>query len=96
MSREPRTEPFAGCLGLSAYFPDDKPPPNDDAQILIPVLQCHGEDDDVISIGRGQFTADVLRTLVKEHTFLKFPTLRHECNEEELKRVKGFICEKLK
>ena len=96
LSREPKNEPLAGCMALSTYFPGNKPAVNDDSgQILTPVLQCHGEDDEMISMERGQLTADLLKTLVKDHTFLKFPYMGHECNEDELRRIKTFIDEKL-
>ena len=98
LSREPRDQPLAGCMALSTYFPGNKPATSDDdtAQILTPVLQCHGEDDEMISMERGQLTADLLKTLVKDHTFIKFPYMGHECNEDELIRIKDFIDEKLK
>ena len=104
LSREPRSEPLAGCMALSTYFPGNKPGTSDEisktfgetAQILTPVLQCHGEDDEMISIERGQLTADLLKTLVKEHTFVKYPYMGHECNEEELRRIKTFVHEVLK
>ena len=97
LSREPRNDPLAGCMALSTYFPGNKPATRDDdsTQILTPVLQCHGEDDEMISMERGQLTADLLKTLVKSHTFIKFPYMGHECNEEELMRIKDFINEKL-
>ena len=98
LSREPRDQPLAGCMALSTYFPGNKPATSDDdtAQILTPVLQCHGEDDEMISMERGQLTADLLKTLVRDHTFIKFPYMGHECNEDELIRIKDFIDEKLK
>ena len=45
----------------------------------------------MISMARGQLTADLLKSLVKEHTFMKFPYMGHECNEEELAHIKEFI-----
>ena len=98
LSREPKTEPLAGCMALSTYFPGNKPATNDDdpGLILTPVLQCHGEDDEMISIERGQLTADLVKTLVKEHDFIKFPYMGHECNEDELRQIKKFIDEKFK
>ena len=98
LSREPKNEPLAGCMALSTYFPGNKPATNDDdpGQILTPVLQCHGEDDEMISIERGQLTADLVKTLAKEHDFIKFPYMGHECNEDELRQIKKFIDEKFK
>ena len=86
-------KPLAGCLALSTYFPGNKPVSNneDRDKILTPVLQCHGEDDEMISMARGQLTADLLKRLVKQHTFMKFPYMGHECNEDELACIKDFI-----
>lgn len=93
LTKEERNKPLAGCLALSTYFPGNKPISNneDGNKISTPVLQCHGEDDEMISLARGQLTADLLKTIVKEHTFRKFPYMGHECNEDELACIKEFI-----
>ena len=93
LTKEVTDKPLAGCLALSTYFPGNKPVSNneDRDKISTPVLQCHGEDDEMISMARGQLTADLLKSLVKEHTFMKFPYMGHECNEEELAHIKEFI-----
>ena len=92
LTREPKNVPLAGCLALSTYFPGNKPVSDDkETKIATPVLQCHGEDDELISIERGQLTADLLEELVEKHTFIKFPYMGHECNDEELARIKEFI-----
>ena len=93
LTKEPKDKPLAGCLALSTYFPGNKPTANDtnNDKISTPVLQCHGEDDEMISIERGQLTADLLEGLVKEHTFMKFPYMGHECNQDELACIKEFI-----
>ena len=97
MVKETKSTPLAGCLALSTYFPGNKPETFHNGQIKLdtPVLQCHGEDDEMISMERGQLTADLLASLVKEHTFIKFPYMGHECNEDELARIKDFISNKL-
>ena len=91
LTKEEITKPLAGCLALSTYFPGNKPVSNNEDKISTPVLQCHGEDDEMISVERGQLTADLLKSLVKEHTFIKFPYMGHECNEDELAYIKKFI-----
>ena len=97
LTKEETDKPLAGCLALSTYFPGNKPVSNneDRDQILTPVLQCHGEDDEMISMARGQLTADLLKRLVKQHTFMKFPYMGHVCNEDELGCIKDFIFKSL-
>ena len=98
ITRETKTDPLAGCLALSTYFPGNKPATEEgcETKILTPVLQCHGEDDELISIERGQLTADLLQSLVQHHTFMKFPYMGHECNQDELACIKEFIEDKLR
>ena len=95
--KEAEHTPLAGCLALSCYFPGNKPELSHVSQpkLATPVLQCHGEDDEMISIERGQLTADLLTSLVKEHTYIKFPFMGHECNEDELACIKEFIVKRL-
>ena len=97
ITRETKTDPLAGCLALSTYFPGNKPATEEgcETKILTPVLQCHGEDDELISIERGQLTADLLQSIVQHHTFMKFPYMGHECNQDELACIKEFIEDKL-
>ena len=91
--RDTKNSPLAGCIALSTYFPGTKPTMGEKIQekLHTPVLQCHGDSDEMISFERGQLTANLLKDLVKEHTFMKFPYMGHECNEEELSCVKDFI-----
>ena len=93
LTREPKNAPLAGCLALSTYFPGNKPASDDkdEAKITTPVLQCHGEDDELIGMERGQLTADLVEGLVQKHTFMIFPKMGHECNGEELACIKEFI-----
>ena len=98
LTKEDGSKPLAGCIALSTYFPGNKPVANNESsnKISTPVLQCHGEDDEMISLARGQLTADLLHSLVKDHTFMKFPYMGHECNEDEMACIKKFIDKILK
>ena len=90
---------LGGCLALSTYFPGNMLPTNDlnnlTNKLDTPVLQCHGESDGIVKIERGQITADLLNSHVKDHTFIRLPNLKHEINDEVQALVKGFIAEKL-
>ena len=56
---------------------------------------CHGEDDQMISIERGERTSNVLKELVKTYEFHTFPYMGHEATEEEMNLVSDFICKYL-
>ena len=87
------TEPLAGCMALSSYLPGSGriSPGNTDT----PVWQAHGDRDEMVPYKRGQLTAQVLKELMKEHTFLTYKGMGHEGTQEELNDMQEFIHQKL-
>lgn len=83
-------EPLGGCLALSAYIPGNQTHEAEEKKDT-PVLQIHGEMDDVVTFDRGQKSADVVQKLVKKHSFKAMPYLGHEASPEEMEYVKEFI-----
>jgi len=98
---------LAGCIALSTYVPGNKRPDSKDSQSAessskvptltssVPVLQCHGEMDEMISIGRGRLTNQIVQSLTSDVRFHTFPHMGHESSEEELEIVRKFILDVL-
>ena len=61
-------EPFAGCIAMSTYLPGNK---HDgevrEEKLDIPVLHCHGQQDEMVPYERGLKTGKIISNLVKEH-----------------------------
>ena len=66
------------------------------AKLETPVFQAHGDEDGVVSYKRGQITAEVLQTLVKDHKFLTYEGMMHEATMEELQDIKAWVELKLR
>lgn len=67
---------FPGCVALSTYVPGNLPPLEEGAaKLKTPVLQCHGEADEVVPFQRGQQTYEILKKFVEE---VKFKVSRRE------------------
>merc|ERR1712029_764091 len=80
----------AGCVALSTYMPGNKRPEKPE-KIDTPVFQCHGEEDEVITIQRGQLTNDILNSLASNVEFHKMKYIGHESIREEMELLKIFI-----
>ena len=85
---------IAGCIALSTYVPGNKKPELA-SQIGVPILQCHGEDDEMISLHRGKLTNEIIKSLAKDVQFHTFPHMGHESTMEEMEIVKRFILDTL-
>ena len=57
--------------------------------------QAHGEQDGVVSLGRGRLAANIVSGLVADHKFITYPDMMHEATMEELDDIKTWINEKL-
>jgi len=91
-------ESLAGCLGLSCYLPGGHLTLEQlgrTAPLDTPVFQAHGDDDQVVSYKRGQITAEVLKTLVKDHKLVTYPYMGHEATQGELDDIRDFIMSRL-
>jgi len=88
---------LAGCIALSCYLPGVQGDYDSMVQEKLdtPVFQAHGDEDGVVSYKRGQLTAEVLQTLVKDHKFITYEGMMHEATMEELQDIKAWIEQKL-
>jgi len=89
---------LAGCIALSCYLPGRQEDYDNmlQAKLDTPVFQAHGDEDGVVSYKRGQITAEVLQTLVKDHKFLTYEGMMHEATMEELQDIKAWVELKLR
>jgi len=83
---------LAGTIALSCWAPLHKQmgaakQTNKD----IPYLQAHGDCDPVVPYRWGQMTAQLLKTVLPNHTFKTYKGLMHSSSEEEMQDVKQFI-----
>jgi len=84
------SDKLAGCIALSTYIPGDQVPERD-TKIETPVIHCHGEDDQMISIERGRKTSHALTDLVQKYEFHTYPHMGHEASQEEMDKVQEFV-----
>jgi len=83
---------LAGTIALSCWAPLHKQmgaakQTNKD----IPYLQAHGDCDPVVPYRWGQMTAQLLKTVLPNHTFKTYKGLMHSSSEEEMQDIKQFI-----
>ena len=82
--------PLAGLLCMSTYFAtqeDIKPcAENQD----IPILVCHGRNDDVVPEALGQDAVTVLRKMGYKPEYKQY-NMYHEVCAEQIKDISGFI-----
>jgi len=86
---------LGGCVALSCYLPGGGNPSVSIQGLETPILQAHGELDEVVSYKRGQLTAEVVERLSKRHKFITYPNMGHEGTLEELEDVKQFILQEM-
>ena len=88
--------PFAGIIALSTYLPflriSDKRPVI--KHKTLPILQCHGNYDDVIPTHIGKETFDYLKTGC-EKTEWKEYDMGHQVCSEELKHIGQWLTQRL-
>ena len=88
-------ERLGGCLALSTYLPGKRDAYDFESKSSTPVLQCHGESDEVVPFARGEQTLGALKELVTDVRFQGYPGMAHEAVPGELDLVKSFITEQL-
>jgi lysophospholipase-2 len=88
------TAPFslAGILALSCVIPIHKTIDWETAN-KIPILQCHGDLDNVVKPAYAKWSADMLSTHLPRHTFKTYPRLEHALCKEENKDIQNFFNE---
>jgi len=87
---------LAGCIALSCYLPGSQADYSKlEKKLETPVFQAHGDEDGVVSYKRGQLTAEVMETLVKDHKFITYPGMMHEATMDELQDIRTWIDQKL-
>jgi len=87
---------LAGVVALSCYLPLHKQV--DQAEVVnkdTPVLQVHGDADQVVQLRWGQLTFQLLESkgLLKNHLFRTYRGLGHDINNEVMDDVKDFLAE---
>ncbi|BFZ16942.1 hypothetical protein BsWGS_19981 [Bradybaena similaris] len=88
-----------GVLGLSTwlplnkYFTDDSNPKYNTS---VPVLQCHGESDPMVSYRWGQATRDIIQSFNPNIQFKSYSNMGHSSCNQEMHDVKVFLEEVLK
>jgi len=79
------------CLALSTFVKENILTEEGGEKCATPFLQCHGEDDEMISIDWGRLTRDLLKARVSDFTYQEYANMGHEGTEAELQLVKEFI-----
>ncbi len=74
---------LAGILALSTWLPISKSIPWENVP-RAKILQCHGDEDEMISLDRAEKTADILKKHFQSSmTFKKYTGLNHTINSED-------------
>lgn len=74
---------LAGILALSTWLPLSKSIPWENAQKQ-KVLQCHGVEDNMVSIQRAHKTGDLLKKHLKSNmSFKEYPGLEHTISSRD-------------
>lgn len=84
---------LAGIIALSCWLPMNKLFSSSivTANKDIPILQCHGDCDPIVSYNFGQLTASVLKKISKNVEFKTYNGLMHSSSDEEMNDIKNFI-----
>lgn len=87
---------LAGVLALSCWLPliDDFPEAAHKENLTIPILQCHGTNDDMIRLSWIQSGSQLkIKTFLTNdnYTFKTYPNLGHETCFQEMIHAKEFI-----
>lgn len=83
---------LAGVVALSCWTPLPKQlAAASQTNKETPYLQAHGDCDPVVPYRWGQMTAQLLKTILPNHTFKTYKGLMHSSNEEEMQDIKQFI-----
>ncbi len=89
-------EPLAGIVALSTYLVAGETLESErsDANLSIPILQCHGHFDPMVVFERGESTCQALRAAGYDVEWHAYP-MQHEVCGEELQRIGAWLRAKL-
>ena len=82
--------PLAGCIALSAFFPETRLPARDIVNKDIPVFQAHGEWDNILPLQCGNSTSEMLKRFLPRHQYKTYP-MQHEASDREMYDLKYFL-----
>ncbi|XP_013075676.1 acyl-protein thioesterase 1-like isoform X1 [Biomphalaria glabrata] len=88
-----------GVLALSTWLPMNKyftNPTNTKYNTNIPVLQCHGTSDPLVSFRWGHATNEIIKTFNPTAQFKSYSNLGHSSCASEMEDVKQFLQDVLK
>jgi len=86
------TKPLAGVVALSCWLPLFRHfPAAAVGNKEIPVLQCHGDLDNVVPYKWGKMTQELLKTFMTNVELKTYKGLCHTSSEEEMMEVKCFL-----
>jgi len=88
----------AGVVALSTWLPLNKKFAESGAKgnTNIPVFQCHGEADPMVSIRWGQATHDIVKKFCPAATFKTYSNLGHSSSPQEMTDVRSFLTSVIK
>ncbi|XP_059149395.1 acyl-protein thioesterase 1-like isoform X2 [Physella acuta] len=90
---------IGGVVALSTWMPMNKYFTNDSNtkyNVNVPVLQCHGTSDPIVSFRWGQATHEIIKTFNPNAQFKSYSNMGHSSSPREMSDVKAFIQEVLK
>ncbi|MCB1827531.1 MAG: dienelactone hydrolase family protein [Coxiellaceae bacterium] len=87
---------FGGIIALSTYLPFLHQPEKRPSIIheTLPILQCHGEYDDVIPARTGKETYDYLKTGIKDIEWKSY-NMGHQVCTEEIRTIGNWLTQRL-
>ncbi|MEC7231682.1 MAG: alpha/beta hydrolase-fold protein [Planctomycetota bacterium] len=85
-------ERLAGVLALSTYLAVDGDVEGERAaaNLDVPILQCHGSEDPMVSMAKGEAARDRLRALGYEVEWEDYP-MQHQVCMEEIERIGAWL-----
>ncbi len=85
-------ERLAGVLALSTYLAvdGDVEAERAAANLDVPILQCHGSEDPMVSMAKGEAARDRLRALGYEVEWEDYP-MQHQVCMEEIERIGAWL-----
>ncbi|KAF0730712.1 hypothetical protein Ae201684_011827 [Aphanomyces euteiches] len=90
------TQPLGGILVLSGYLPNQAGFHAEEASKNVPLLMCHGEDDNVVRLEWAKKSLEVLKASGVSDTELKlYPDMPHSACLEELEDVESWLKKRL-
>ncbi|KAG9400976.1 acyl-protein thioesterase [Aphanomyces cochlioides] len=90
------TQPLGGVLVLSGYLPNQAGFHAEEASKNVPLLMCHGEDDNVVRLEWAKKSLEVLKASgVSDTEFKLYPDMPHSACLEELEDVQSWLKKRL-